>query len=79
MRNRFLSFFFTLLFLPVIFACTDLSGIESDIDKLSVRVSTLDDAISAFKKACNAGKFVSNVQQTTNKKDGFSHSQIIVL
>lgn len=68
MRNRFLSFFFTLLFLPVIFACTDLSGIESDIEKLSVRVSTLDDAISAFKKACDAGKFVSNVQQTTNKK-----------
>lgn len=82
MRNRFLSFFFTLLFLPVIFACTDLSGIESDIDKLSVRVSTLDDAISAFKKACDAGKFVSNIQQTTNKKGWiltFADNSVITL
>lgn len=66
MKKVFVIFCVLALFLPIFVSCVDLSEIESNIEKTSLRVSKLEDAVSLVKKAYNEAKMVSKVERVSS-------------
>lgn len=58
-----------LIFSMFVESCSDLSGIESDINLLSKRVSTLEDALDVLKKAQLENKTINSVVPSSNGED----------
>ncbi len=52
------------------YACTDLSGIEKDIDNLTNRVEQLEDAVIELQTAYNDGKIIKNVAPIKTSQNG---------
>lgn len=72
----------SLFWVCLLFACTDISGLESDIDKLNSRVTSLESALAALNKAHSENKLISSVTPTASG-DGwvitFSDQQTITV
>lgn len=70
-----------LLFVTIA-SCTDLSSIENDIQNLTNRVNSLEDAVSLLKKAYNENKIITSVTPTASNNGyvlTFSDNQSITV
>lgn len=63
-------------------SCTDLSGIESDVENLTNRVSSLENALALLKKAQEESKMIRSVESNSDGTGWvitFSDNQILTL